>query len=36
MSRYFPVWVEYIREFFRASVEDGISYVEVRMSMWYK
>lgn len=36
MSRYLPVWIEYIREFLRASVEDSISYVEVRMSMWYK
>ena len=36
LTRYFPVFVEYVREFFLASVEDGISYLEVRMALWYK
>ncbi|RPD64538.1 Metallo-dependent hydrolase [Lentinus tigrinus ALCF2SS1-7] len=36
MSRYFPVYEDYVREFFRSSVEDGISYIESRMPLWYK
>ncbi|KAJ3548159.1 hypothetical protein NM688_g5331 [Phlebia brevispora] len=29
---YAPIWREYIREFFYSSIEDGISYVEVRIN----
>ncbi|KAI0695870.1 Metallo-dependent hydrolase [Cerioporus squamosus] len=36
MTRYFPVYEDYLREFFRSSVEDGISYIEARMPLWYK
>ncbi|KAI0748685.1 Metallo-dependent hydrolase [Daedaleopsis nitida] len=36
MTRYLPIWIEYIREFFLSSVEDGISYVEPRVAFWYK
>ena len=36
MSRYFPVYEDYVREFFRSSVADGISYIESRMPLWYK
>ncbi|KAM5534846.1 hypothetical protein V8D89_011485 [Ganoderma adspersum] len=28
---YFPLWIEYVREVFLSSVEDGISYVEPRV-----
>ncbi|KAI0820220.1 Metallo-dependent hydrolase [Trametes gibbosa] len=36
MTRYFPIFAEYIREFFLSSVEDGISYIETRIPFWYK
>ncbi|KAI0707925.1 Metallo-dependent hydrolase [Earliella scabrosa] len=36
LSRYFPIWTEYIREFLLSSVEDGISYTEPRIAFWYK
>ncbi|EJF66293.1 Metallo-dependent hydrolase [Dichomitus squalens] len=35
-SRYFPLWIEYLREFFLSSVDDGISYVEPRVPFWFK
>ncbi|KAH8826921.1 hypothetical protein DL96DRAFT_1669676 [Flagelloscypha sp. PMI_526] len=31
-----PIFAEYVREFIRSSIEDGISYIEVRMNFWYK
>ncbi|KIJ35773.1 hypothetical protein M422DRAFT_180404 [Sphaerobolus stellatus SS14] len=31
-----PVYEEYIYEFFRSSIEDGIMYVEARINFWYK
>ena len=36
LSRYFPIWTEYIREILLSSVEDGISYTEPRIAFWYK
>ncbi|KAJ7087816.1 hypothetical protein C8R44DRAFT_27840 [Mycena epipterygia] len=32
LIRFLPVWKQYIYEFFRSSVEDGVSYVEVRIN----
>ncbi|TFK54820.1 Metallo-dependent hydrolase [Heliocybe sulcata] len=32
LIRYQPIWSQYIREFFRTSVEDGISYIEARIN----
>ncbi|KAF8349210.1 hypothetical protein F5887DRAFT_1059483 [Amanita rubescens] len=32
MIHYVPVYAEYIREFFKSSIEDGISYVEPRIN----
>ncbi|KAJ6597115.1 hypothetical protein DFH09DRAFT_1258787 [Mycena vulgaris] len=36
LIRFAPVWRNYIYEFFRASVEDGVSYVEVRVNFYPK
>ncbi|KAH9848879.1 Metallo-dependent hydrolase [Lenzites betulinus] len=36
LTRYFPIFAEYVREFFLASIEDGISYIETRIPFWYK
>ncbi|KAJ7172253.1 hypothetical protein C8R46DRAFT_1085294 [Mycena filopes] len=36
LIRFQPVWEQYIYEFFRTSVEDGISYVEVRINFYPK
>ncbi|PPQ99222.1 hypothetical protein CVT24_009241 [Panaeolus cyanescens] len=32
LIRYVPIFAEYIREFLRTSVEDGISYIEARIN----
>ncbi|KZT26495.1 adenosine deaminase-related growth [Neolentinus lepideus HHB14362 ss-1] len=32
LIRYQPIWSQYIKEFFLASVEDGISYIEARIN----
>lgn len=32
LVHYLPVWRDYIRQFFLSSIEDGISYVEVRLN----
>lgn len=31
-----PIFSEYIREFFRSSIRDGISYIETRINFIYK
>ena len=31
-----PIWIEYICELFKACVADGISYLEVRMPLFFK
>ncbi|CCM02237.1 uncharacterized protein FIBRA_04318 [Fibroporia radiculosa] len=31
-----PIWKAYVKQFFLSSVEDGISYVEPRLSFWQK
>ncbi|KAJ6497069.1 hypothetical protein C8R47DRAFT_1184390 [Mycena vitilis] len=36
LIRFEPIWKQYIYEFFRSSVEDGISYVEVRINFYPK
>ncbi|KAJ7085837.1 hypothetical protein B0H15DRAFT_887607 [Mycena belliarum] len=36
LIRFEPVWRQYIHEFFRSSVEDGVSYVEVRINFYPK
>ncbi|KAJ6525674.1 adenosine deaminase-like growth [Mycena capillaripes] len=36
LIRFGPVWEQYIYEFFRSSVEDGISYLEVRVNFYPK
>jgi hypothetical protein len=36
LIRYTPIFAEYIREFFRASIEDGISYIEARINFLFK
>ncbi|EIW51773.1 Metallo-dependent hydrolase [Trametes versicolor FP-101664 SS1] len=36
LVRYMPIFVEYVREFFLSSIEDGISYIETRIPFWYK
>ncbi|KAJ7063456.1 hypothetical protein C8F01DRAFT_1219522 [Mycena amicta] len=36
LIRFAPIWEQYIYEFFRSSVEDGISYVEVRINFFPK
>ena len=36
MIFYFPLWIEYVREVFLSSVEDGISYVEPRFMFGVK
>ncbi|KAJ7047039.1 hypothetical protein C8F04DRAFT_1062530 [Mycena alexandri] len=36
LIRFQPVWEQYIYEFFRTSVEDGVSYVEVRINFYPK
>ncbi|KAF7338110.1 Brix domain-containing protein [Mycena venus] len=36
LIRFAPVWEQYIYEFFRSSVEDGVSYVEVRINFYPK
>ncbi|KAJ7510093.1 hypothetical protein B0H11DRAFT_2152419 [Mycena galericulata] len=36
LIRFSPVWRKYIYEFFRSSVEDGVSYVEVRINFFPK
>ncbi|KAJ7940406.1 hypothetical protein B0H13DRAFT_1937950 [Mycena leptocephala] len=36
LIRFAPVWESYIYEFFRSSVEDGVSYVEVRVNFYPK
>ena len=32
LTRYAPIWPSYLREFFRSSIEDGISYIETRVN----
>ncbi|KAJ7272018.1 hypothetical protein B0H12DRAFT_1092439 [Mycena haematopus] len=32
LFRFVPIWEQYIYEFFRSSVEDGISYIEARIN----
>ncbi|KAJ6630590.1 hypothetical protein B0H10DRAFT_1981901 [Mycena sp. CBHHK59/15] len=34
LIRFAPVWKQYLYEFFRSSVEDGVSYVEVRINFF--
>lgn len=36
LIRFAPIFPEYIREFFKSSIADGISYVEVRINFLYK
>ncbi|KAF7294760.1 Brix domain-containing protein [Mycena indigotica] len=36
LIRFAPLWEQYIYEFLRSSVEDGISYVEVRINFFPK
>ena len=36
LIHYQPIWEEYIREFFRSSVDDGILYVEARINFLRK
>ncbi|KAJ7286068.1 hypothetical protein C8J57DRAFT_656702 [Mycena rebaudengoi] len=36
LIRFAPVWSQYIYEFFRSSVEDGVSYTEVRINFYPK
>ncbi|KAG5643235.1 hypothetical protein DXG03_001319 [Asterophora parasitica] len=36
LIRFAPIFPEYIRQFFRSSIEDGISYVEARINFLYK
>ncbi|KAJ7709654.1 adenosine deaminase-related growth [Mycena rosella] len=36
LPRFTPVWKQYIYEFLRASVEDGVSYVETRINFYSK
>ncbi|KAI0780415.1 Metallo-dependent hydrolase [Trametes elegans] len=36
MTRYSPMFADYVREFLLSSAEDGISYTEVRIPFWYK
>ncbi|TFK54821.1 Metallo-dependent hydrolase [Heliocybe sulcata] len=33
---YEPIWYPYIKEFFRTSVDDGISFIEARINFGYK
>ncbi|PCH41724.1 Metallo-dependent hydrolase [Wolfiporia cocos MD-104 SS10] len=33
---FMPIWREYVREFFRSSIADGMSYVEPRVFFWHK
>ncbi|OJT14101.1 Adenosine deaminase CECR1-A [Trametes pubescens] len=33
---YMLIFVEYVREFFLSSIEDGILYIETRIPFWYK
>ncbi|KZT26489.1 Metallo-dependent hydrolase [Neolentinus lepideus HHB14362 ss-1] len=33
---YEPIWYPYIKEFFHASIDDGISYIEARINFGYK
>ncbi|KAI0086133.1 Metallo-dependent hydrolase [Irpex rosettiformis] len=33
---YLPVWKDYVREFFRSSIDDGISYLEVRINFLHR
>lgn len=34
LTRYAPIWPGYLREFFRSSIADGISYIEARVNFW--
>lgn len=34
LTRYAPIWPGYLREFFRSSIADGISYIETRVNFW--
>ncbi|KAF7304985.1 Adenosine deaminase CECR1-A [Mycena kentingensis (nom. inval.)] len=34
LIRFAPIWEQYIHQFLRSSVEDGISYVEVRINFY--
>ncbi|EKM55051.1 uncharacterized protein PHACADRAFT_255384 [Phanerochaete carnosa HHB-10118-sp] len=36
LIHYLPLWKEYVRAFLLSSVEDGISYIEVRVNFWYR
>ncbi|RDB21042.1 Adenosine deaminase CECR1-A [Hypsizygus marmoreus] len=36
LIRFAPIFPEYIREFFKTSIEDGISYIEARINFLYK
>ncbi|GJE96443.1 adenosine deaminase-like protein [Phanerochaete sordida] len=36
INKYFPLWQEYFRQFLLSSIEDGISYAEVRINFWYR
>jgi hypothetical protein len=36
LIRFAPIWPEYIREFLVTSIDDGISYAEVRINFLFK
>ncbi|KAF9532145.1 hypothetical protein CPB83DRAFT_659430 [Crepidotus variabilis] len=36
LIRFTPIFAEYIKEFLRSSIADGILYVEPRVNFWYK
>ncbi|KAI0340075.1 Metallo-dependent hydrolase [Trametopsis cervina] len=36
LIHYLPVWRDYVREFFLSSIEDGISYLEVRINFLFR
>ncbi|KIP06026.1 hypothetical protein PHLGIDRAFT_128501 [Phlebiopsis gigantea 11061_1 CR5-6] len=36
LIHYMPVWEQYVRTFLLSSIEDGISYIEVRVNFWHK
>ncbi|KAF9469287.1 hypothetical protein BDZ94DRAFT_1303779 [Collybia nuda] len=36
LIRFAPIFPEYIREFFKTSIEDGIMYIEARINFLYK
>ncbi|KAH8830031.1 hypothetical protein DL96DRAFT_1783257, partial [Flagelloscypha sp. PMI_526] len=36
LIHYEPIYEEYLKEFIKSSIADGISYIEVRMNFWHK